>query len=58
MATSDPKLTGKGGLYLHDCAAVPPSPLAQDGLLAKQLWAASELLVASSDDTVTITSSP
>jgi hypothetical protein len=52
MATSDPKLTGKGGLYLHDCAAVPPSPLAQDEHLAKLLWAASELLVASSDDTV------
>jgi len=57
MAASDPELSGKGGLYLHDCAAVPPSPLAQDVQLAKQLWGASELLVASSGDTVTTVSS-
>uniref|UniRef100_A0A061R0Z7 Retinol dehydrogenase 13-like n=1 Tax=Tetraselmis sp. GSL018 TaxID=582737 RepID=A0A061R0Z7_9CHLO len=46
-AASAPELEGRRALYLHNMSEQPPSALAQDPTLAKQLWLASEHIVCS-----------
>jgi retinol dehydrogenase-12 len=43
---SSPTVAGDSGLYYDDCATREPSPLAQDGALARELWTRSEAWVA------------
>lgn len=42
-----PELTGKSGMYLKDCHEARPTRDAQDDVLAKKLWDATEKLIAS-----------
>jgi NAD(P)-dependent dehydrogenase (short-subunit alcohol dehydrogenase family) len=46
FAATAPELAGQSGTYLADCAVATASPNGQDPVLAEQLWAASERLIA------------
>ncbi|KAK3272357.1 hypothetical protein CYMTET_19345 [Cymbomonas tetramitiformis] len=44
-AATSPTLTGRGGLYLHNCAVARTSRRAQDDDVARALWEATEHLI-------------